>query len=267
MSRATLETARVAPSASRSPTRPTGQGASGNQAPYRGASHRRRGMKVSSVPAPIATHQRTPKMKARSAILAFHRKARDFRRDPLVAIGNSFARHAGYLGRTSGLPPGVPGAGMTLISPPGGGCSSISRSTPRGGQMTPLDSASRSLRSRLPRPTVGGTVGGVSLVSGRHDVSGPGPGAGRTLFCWAAATPIPAVLRMIAMKTAARMRILARAVGYLQISNDCRGRLFRPAPARARLLRTTAQRWSATPARRPSGARMRHLPWRARRRG
>src|SRR5436309_7656290 len=66
--------------------------------------------------------------------------------------------HLAYLGCTFGSPPGVPGGGITLRCPPLGGVTSISRSTPAGGHMTPFDWASLSLNgSELPPPTVGGS--------------------------------------------------------------------------------------------------------------
>src|SRR3954471_1030657 len=51
-----------------------------------------------------------------------------------------------YLGCTLGSPPGVPGGGMTFSCPPPGGATRISESTPAGGQITPFESASLSLR-------------------------------------------------------------------------------------------------------------------------
>jgi hypothetical protein len=54
---------------------------------------------------------------------------------------------------------------MTLSRPPLGGATSISESTPAGGQMTPFDWASLSLNgAELPPPTVGGSP----FVSGGH---------------------------------------------------------------------------------------------------
>jgi hypothetical protein len=47
-----------------------------------------------------------------------------------------------YFGCTFGFPPGEPGGGMTLSSPPAGGVFCISGSTPAGGHMTPFESAS-----------------------------------------------------------------------------------------------------------------------------
>ena len=66
---------------------------------------------------------------------------------------------ASYFGCTLGLPPGEPGGGMILSSPPPGGGTLISGSTPAGGQITPFESASRSLGlGEGGPPTVGGGV-------------------------------------------------------------------------------------------------------------
>src|SRR3954451_8755989 len=51
---------------------------------------------------------------------------------------------AGYFGRTSGLPPGLPGGGITGVLPASGAGARISGSTPAGGQSPPSDFASLS---------------------------------------------------------------------------------------------------------------------------
>ena len=62
-----------------------------------------------------------------------------------------------YFGLTAGLPPGVPGGGITgIVAPAGGGFCFISGSMPTGGVMTPPDR----LKSELVAPLAGGTVGG-----------------------------------------------------------------------------------------------------------
>ena len=67
---------------------------------------------------------------------------------------------------------------MTLSWPPLGGVTSISRSTPAGGQMTPFDSESLSLKgAELPPPTVGGSP----FVPGGHVT--PFSGEGLALGC------------------------------------------------------------------------------------
>jgi hypothetical protein len=88
-----------------------------------------------------------------------------------------------HVGCSRGMP-GVSGAGM-LLSPVGGGRSSMSLSAVGGGQMTPFDSANRSLRSAvLGPPTVGGAGRwGSSRASGLHD--GSGAGRGCTELTWA----------------------------------------------------------------------------------
>ena len=63
-----------------------------------------------------------------------------------------------YFGLTAGLPPGVPGGGITgIVEPLGGGVCFISGSIPVGGVITPPDR----LRSVLRVPLAGGTAGVV----------------------------------------------------------------------------------------------------------
>lgn len=74
-----------------------------------------------------------------------------------------------YFGCALGFPPGDPGGGMTRIAPPAGGRTRISESTPAGGQITPLESASWSLSGLswfLPM------VGAFAPVPGGHDEPG-----------------------------------------------------------------------------------------------
>jgi hypothetical protein len=49
-----------------------------------------------------------------------------------------------------GSPPGAPGGGITGVAPPWRGGAAIVGSTPAGGQMTPFDCASRSLKFAEP---------------------------------------------------------------------------------------------------------------------
>jgi hypothetical protein len=82
---------------------------------------------------------------------------------------------------------------MTLRCPPLGGVTSMSRSIPAGGQMTPFDWASLSLKgSELPPPTVGGSP----LISGGHIASSSGDGF---LVACASATFAAATLMNVAM--------------------------------------------------------------------
>jgi hypothetical protein len=61
-----------------------------------------------------------------------------------------------YFGLTAGLPPGVPGGGITgILAPVGGGVCFISRSISAGGAITPPDR----FRSELEVPLAGGTAG------------------------------------------------------------------------------------------------------------
>jgi hypothetical protein len=69
-----------------------------------------------------------------------------------------------------GLPPGVPGGGITGILPPATGGLAMPGSTPAGGQITPLDCDSSWLRFALPvvsleRGTGFATSGGQSRRS------------------------------------------------------------------------------------------------------
>jgi len=80
-----------------------------------------------------------------------------------------------YFGCTFWLPSGVPGGGITLSRPPPGGVTCLSLSNPAGGQITPLDCASLSLKGPELEPSP--TVGGSPLASGGHAT--PGSGATR----------------------------------------------------------------------------------------
>src|SRR5262249_39555231 len=77
-----------------------------------------------------------------------------------------------YFGCTVGSPPGEPGGGMILISPPCSGGTLISGSIPAGGQITPLESASLSLRLGLGFPI----VGAFPRTSGGHMPARSGSG-------------------------------------------------------------------------------------------
>src|SRR4029077_6995212 len=77
-----------------------------------------------------------------------------------------------YFGSTLGSPPGEPGGGMIFSSPPPGGATWMSRSTPAGGQITPLDCASLAL-SGAARPVA--TRGPLPLTSGGHATPCSGP--------------------------------------------------------------------------------------------
>jgi hypothetical protein len=71
------------------------------------------------------------------------------------ATSQNGQRRLGYFGWRLGSPPGLPGGGITFISPVGGGGTAISGSTAPGGQMIPFDSESLSLRFGVALPTVG----------------------------------------------------------------------------------------------------------------
>src|SRR5215467_7849108 len=71
-----------------------------------------------------------------------------------------------YFGSAPGRPPGVPGGGMTGIGAlVDGGFSMIPGSTPFGGQITPLDSESRSPNGA--RPVVSPEFGGAAPFGGQ----------------------------------------------------------------------------------------------------
>jgi len=75
----------------------------------------------------------------------------------------------GYFGRTPGLPPGLPGGGITGVLPVSGVGARISGSTPAGGHSTPSDLASLSPSGSADRPVVvpsGATVprGGTGCI-------------------------------------------------------------------------------------------------------
>jgi len=84
-----------------------------------------------------------------------------------VTSGLHWSRREGgasYFGWRPGSPPGVPGGGMTGILPPPTGGTEMPGSTPAGGQITPLDFESCSLRELLP----------VVSLEGAGDASRPG---------------------------------------------------------------------------------------------
>src|SRR5580704_8537760 len=65
-----------------------------------------------------------------------------------------------------GSPHGVPGGGITGVRPPPTGGTEIPGSTPAGGQITPLDCESWSLKGRL--PVVSFERGAPLPISGGH---------------------------------------------------------------------------------------------------
>jgi hypothetical protein len=84
----------------------------------------------------------------------------------------------GYFGWKLGLPPGLPGGGITGVLPAFGVGARISGSTPAGGQSTPLDLASLSDNGSPACPVV--VPSGAILLRGVT-------GAGSQLFAWASA--------------------------------------------------------------------------------
>jgi hypothetical protein len=66
-----------------------------------------------------------------------------------------------YFGRMSGLPPGLPGGGITGVLPASGVGACISGSTPAGGHSTPSDLASLSVKGSLACPVVVPSGGAV----------------------------------------------------------------------------------------------------------
>jgi hypothetical protein len=68
-----------------------------------------------------------------------------------------------YFGRISGLPPGLPGGGITGVLPASGVGARISGSTPAGGHSTPSDLASLSAKGSLACPVVVPS-GGIMIV-------------------------------------------------------------------------------------------------------
>ena len=86
-----------------------------------------------------------------------------------------------YLGTTLGSPPGVPGGGITgILRPVAGGVVIKAGSTPAGGQTTPLDSASCSLKGRLPLVSFGGSG---ELVTSGGQLFGPGVESSGGIVC------------------------------------------------------------------------------------
>jgi hypothetical protein len=100
-----------------------------------------------------------------------------------------------YFGCTFGLPPGLPGGGITGVLPALGVGARISGSTPAGGQITPPDLASLSPSVSLACPVVvpSGTtlLRGVAGFAGSQSLTtGVAVGAGGVVIvggAWAAA--------------------------------------------------------------------------------
>jgi hypothetical protein len=113
-----------------------------------------------------------------------------------IGTGDSDRVRHGYFGCTFGFPPGEPGGGMILSSPPAGGVFCISGSTPAGGHMTPFESASLSLSDweGWLRPTVGGSP----FTSG-----GQAGGADGRTSAWANAVPAEMMLAQRAIERVA----------------------------------------------------------------
>ena len=86
---------------------------------------------------------------------------------------------APYFGRTLESPPGLPGGGITALSPVSGVGARISGSTPEGGHSTPSDLASLSPSGSDRVPVVPSSAmvprGGTGLV-GMHSLAGIGAG-------------------------------------------------------------------------------------------
>jgi hypothetical protein len=100
----------------------------------------------------------------------------------------------GYFGRISGLPPGLPGGGITGVLPASGVGAWISGSTPGGGQSTPSDLASLSASCSLACPVVpsGATIprGGRGAAGAQLAASSVAVGCGGVVAeggAWAAA--------------------------------------------------------------------------------
>lgn len=96
----------------------------------------------------------------------------------------------GYLGRTVGSPPGLPGGGITGVLPTSGVGARISGSTPAGGHSTPSDLASLSPSGCWVCPVVapGAVVpGGLTVACGEHSVADGAVVVGGLGGAWAAA--------------------------------------------------------------------------------
>src|SRR5271168_5023986 len=77
-----------------------------------------------------------------------------------------------YFGRTLGLPPGLPGGGITGVLPASDVGARISGSTPAGGHSTPLDLASLSAKGSLACPVVVPSGGTMSVPRDGADAIG-----------------------------------------------------------------------------------------------
>jgi hypothetical protein len=83
---------------------------------------------------------------------------------------------AAYFGRTFGLPPGLPGGGITGILPASGVGARISGSTPEGGHNTPFDFASLSPSGSVAWPVVDPCGATVPRGGGTQSVDAAGAG-------------------------------------------------------------------------------------------
>jgi len=86
-----------------------------------------------------------------------------------IKLTAAIGRHFGF---TEGLPPGVPGGGITgILSPDEGGICFIWGSTSAGGLMTPPER----LRSELLLPMAGGSTGWLGCSAGRSAAMADAP--------------------------------------------------------------------------------------------
>jgi hypothetical protein len=158
-------------------------------------------------------------------------------------IENIACCEGAYLGCTFGSPPGVPGGGRTLSRPPPGGGTCICGSTPVGGQMTPFDCASLSLRGSelFPSPTVGDSP----LTSGGHVTLCCGAAWSGVAVC-AAAGPTPGNAATSRTRSTERMRIVSRE--RLRMQRSSRGNV--PARRTPFAGRAPTARWARATQRR-----------------
>ena len=90
--------------------------------------------------------------------IAHSRAKRSTRRSPGPMTSQGIYARLSYFGLTAGLPPGMPGGGITgIVEPVAGGVCLISGSILAGGVITPPDR----FRSELRVPLTGGTAGVV----------------------------------------------------------------------------------------------------------
>jgi hypothetical protein len=156
-----------------------------------------------------------------------------------------FADIAGYFGCTFGSPPGEPGGGITGMRPVSAGGIAMSRSWLSGGQMTPFDCASLSLRvpPDSPLPVVGDPMLGVQATLGGVGVPVAGGSDGTVDCAQAVVTAAPTMADDSNSVRSCRM-----AFSRFNAVGENAGRVIHVPPAKNTAARVSALRRTIWPA-------------------